>query len=111
MPTDDFDRLLEHACRRARAHLDSAGHRPPRSQASAAALRASTESLGEAGKLLVVGDRATLTLTDAAGDEVQAWLQEAREGARARPVEVRLTRNAQGNFDGNLVVALPGAAP
>jgi glutamate/tyrosine decarboxylase-like PLP-dependent enzyme len=40
MTTDDFDRLLEHACRRARAHLDSARHRPPRSQASAAALRA-----------------------------------------------------------------------
>lgn len=78
---------------------------------SAAALRASTDALGDGAKLLVVGDRATLTLTDAAGDELQRWLREAREGARARPIDVKLTRNPQGNFSGSVVVALPGAAP
>jgi general secretion pathway protein M len=77
---------------------------------SAAALRASTEALGDGAKLLVVGDRATLTVTDTAGDELQGWLQQAREGARARPVEVKLIRNPQGNFSGSVVVALPGAA-
>jgi hypothetical protein len=45
MTTNDFDRLLEDACRRARGHLDSARHRPPRSQASAAALRAAFKVL------------------------------------------------------------------
>lgn len=78
---------------------------------AAAALRASTEALGDGAKLLVVGDRATLTLTGTPGDELQAWLQQAREGARARPVEVKLTRNPQGQFSGSVVVALPGAAP
>lgn len=78
---------------------------------SAAALRASTESLGDGAKLLLVGDRATLTLVDTPGDELQDWLQQAREGARARPVEVKLIRNPQGNFAGSVVVALPGAAP
>jgi general secretion pathway protein M len=78
---------------------------------SAAALRASTEALGAGARLLVLGDRATLTLTDTPGDELQDWLQQAREGARARPVELKLTRNPQGNFAGSVVVALPGAAP
>lgn len=77
---------------------------------SAAALRASSEVLGDGARLLVAGDRATLTLTDVAGDELQRWLLEAREGARARPLEVNLTRNPQGNFAGSVVVALPGAA-
>jgi general secretion pathway protein M len=75
---------------------------------SIAALRASSESLGDGARLVIAGDRATLTLADVAGDELQRWLLEAREGARARPLEVRLTRNPQGNFAGSIVLALPG---
>jgi general secretion pathway protein M len=77
---------------------------------SADALRASALALGDGARLVVAGDRATLTLTDVAGDELQRWLLEAREGARARPVDVTLTRNPEGNFAGSVVVALPGAA-
>jgi general secretion pathway protein M len=78
---------------------------------SVATLRTSTQGLGDGAKLLLVGDRATLTLTDTPGDELRDWLQQAREGAHARPVEVKLTRNPQGNFAGTVVVVLPGAAP
>ncbi|URI10628.1 type II secretion system protein M [Aquincola tertiaricarbonis] len=77
---------------------------------ASAALRASTERLGEHGKLQVIGDRATLTLTNANGDELRRWLAEARSGARARPVEANLTRGPQGH-SGTLVVALPGNNP
>lgn len=74
------------------------------------ALRASTERLGEVGKLQVIGDRATLTLTNANGEQLRRWLTEARSGARARPVEANLTRGPQGH-SGTLVVALPGSNP
>ena len=77
---------------------------------ASAALRASTDRLGERGKLQVIGDRATLTLANANGDELRRWLAEARSGARARPVEANLTRGPQGHT-GTLVVALPGNNP
>lgn len=77
---------------------------------ASAALRASTDRLGANGKLQVLGDRATLTLTNADGDQLRRWLAEARSGARARPVEANLTRGPQGH-SGTLVVALPGNAP
>ncbi|MFN7197987.1 MAG: type II secretion system protein M, partial [Hylemonella sp.] len=74
------------------------------------ALQATTERLGDNGKLQVIGDRATLTLTNADGDQLRRWLAEARSGARARPVEANLTRGPQGH-SGTLVVALPGNTP
>lgn len=77
---------------------------------ASAALRASTDRLGDRGKLQVLGDRATLTLTNADGDQLRRWLAEARSGARARPVEANLTRGPQGH-SGTLVVALPGNTP
>ncbi|MEF7616401.1 type II secretion system protein GspM [Aquincola sp. MAHUQ-54] len=74
------------------------------------ALRSSTAQLGDKGKLQIIGDRATLTLTNVDGDRLRRWLAEARSGARARPVEATLTRGPQGH-SGTLVVALPGNAP
>ena len=75
---------------------------------SSAALRAATERLGDQGRLAMQGERAVLTLQGASTSQLRDWLAEARSGARARPVEARLTRAAQG-YSGTVVVALGGA--
>jgi general secretion pathway protein M len=76
---------------------------------SAQALRAATERLEGAGRLSAAGDRATLTLINASGEQIQRWLLEARHGARARPIEANLVRSPDG-YSGSLSVALGGAA-
>jgi general secretion pathway protein M len=73
------------------------------------ALRAATQRLGEKAKLAIAGERATVTLTNIEGQELRDWLAEVRSGARARPVEVQLTRSGQG-FSGSMVLALGGAS-
>lgn len=80
----------------------------PVSQAQAtAALKAATDRLGEAGKITLLGDRATLTLNGVHAEALRAWLNEARSAARARPTEVQLARGAKG-YSGSLVVNLAG---
>jgi general secretion pathway protein M len=79
----------------------------PRAQASTM-LKAASERLGPAGRLVEQGDRAVLTLTEVGGDELRAWLSEVRAGARARPVELNLTRSDEG-LSGTVVLALPAA--
>lgn len=74
------------------------------------ALQAATARLGEHGKLQRIGDRATLSLSEADGDALRRWLDEARSGARARPVEATLTRGVRG-YNGTLVVQLPAGEP
>lgn len=82
---------------------------PPVSiEQSSAALRAATERLGDQGRLAMQGERAVLTLQGVSTSQLRDWLAEARSGARARPVEARLTRAAQG-YSGTVVVALGGA--
>lgn len=78
----------------------------PRPQASAA-LQAASERLGDQARLVEQGERAVLTLTGASGDELRSWLAEVRSSARARAVELRLTRDEQG-LSGTVVIALPG---
>ena len=73
-----------------------------------AALRVATERLGGAGRIALLSDRATLTLTQVHGDALQSWLGEARTATRARVVDAQLTRNAQG-YSGSIVVTF-GAA-
>lgn len=74
---------------------------------AAQALKAATDRLGERGKLVMLGDRATLTLTGASPEALRAWLSEARSGARARPVEAQLQRGPLG-YSGTIGVALGG---
>jgi general secretion pathway protein M len=76
---------------------------------AAAALRAATERLGDKGKLLLQGDRATLTLMGVGTAALRDWLAEARSGARARPLEATLARGAQG-YSGTLVMTIGGAS-
>ena len=65
--------------------------------------------LGPHGRLVVQGDRAVLDVTGASSAELRSWLAEARSGARARPVEARLTRGA-GGYSGSIVVSIGGAS-
>jgi general secretion pathway protein M len=76
-------------------------------EASAQALKAASDRLGKNGRLSLQGDRAVLTLTGASSEQLREWLAEARSGARARPVEAQLSRNAQG-YSGSVVLSLGG---
>lgn len=80
---------------------------PVPSAQAAAALRAATDRLAEKARLSVQGERATLTMTGLAAEQLGGWLAEARSAARARPIEASLTRSAQG-YSGTLVVTLGG---
>lgn len=80
---------------------------PVGAEQAAAALKASTERLGEQARLTLQGDRALLTLNNVGTAALRDWLAEARAGARARPVEANLTRSAQG-YTGTLVVSVGG---
>ena len=71
------------------------------------ALKAASDRLGERGRLTLQGERASLALTGVDTDTLRAWLQEARSGARARPVEAQLQRGPQG-YSGTLSVTLGG---
>ena len=80
----------------------------PVSQSQAgAALKAATERLGDKAKLNLQGDRATLTLTGIGPEALRAWLNEARSGARARPIDATLQRGPAG-FTGSVTVTLGG---
>jgi general secretion pathway protein M len=65
------------------------------------------QRLGTTARMVVAGDRVTLTLTSTPPDALAQWLQLARVNARALPSEARLTRGAAGGWDGTLVLTLP----
>lgn len=75
------------------------------------ALEASVKNrLGNAGRLAVAGNRATVTLTNAGAADLAAWLQDARVNARAVPTDARLTRSGPPDapqWSGTLSLALP----
>jgi general secretion pathway protein M len=74
---------------------------------AAVALRAATDRLGAQARLVLQGERATVTFTGVGSGALRDWFNEARAGARARPVEANLTRGPQG-FNGNVILALGG---
>ncbi|MDP1649985.1 MAG: type II secretion system protein GspM [Rubrivivax sp.] len=81
---------------------------PPVSQEQAlAALQAAAARLGSAGRLTLQGDRAVLTLNGVGTHALRDWLAEARTGARAQPVEAKLSRTAAG-YVGTLVMVIGG---
>ncbi len=71
------------------------------------ALKAASDRLGDRARLVMQGERATLTLTGVNPEALRAWLAEARSGARARPVEAQLQRSAAG-YTGTIGVTLGG---
>jgi general secretion pathway protein M len=80
----------------------------PMAQAQAA-LTAATGRLGSAAKLSLQGDRAVVTLQGINGEQLGAWLGEARAGARARVVEASLSQTTPGLYDGSITLALGSA--
>jgi general secretion pathway protein M len=78
-------------------------------QQASDALRAASERLGSSARLALQGERAVLTLHGVGAAPLREWLSQARSAARARPVEVQLTRGAQG-FSGSIVLKV-GAGP
>jgi len=65
------------------------------------------QRLGTTARLVIAGDRATVTLTGTAPDALAQWLTQARVNAHALPGEAHLNRNASGQWDGTLVLTLP----
>jgi general secretion pathway protein M len=65
------------------------------------------EKLGTSARMVVAGERVTLTLTGTPADALAQWLTQARVNARALPSEARLVRNAGGAWDGTVVLTLP----
>jgi general secretion pathway protein M len=106
---DQLDAQLSRMTRLAAEARELKGSAPVAAAQSAAALRSATDRLGERGRLALLGDRATLTLSGVSGEALRQWLAEARSGARARPVEAQLTRGPQG-YTGTVVVTFGGAS-
>jgi general secretion pathway protein M len=65
------------------------------------------QRLGTTARILIAGDRATVTLTGTSPDALTQWLTQARVNARALPSEARIARNAAGLWEGTLMLALP----
>ena len=80
---------------------------PVSTSAAALALQSATARLGGSAKIVVQGDRATLTLTGSTPEALAAWLLEARSAARARPQEAQLARSGSA-FSGTITVAIGG---
>ncbi len=75
-----------------------------------AALRASTaQLLGAHAQLAVLGGQVNVTLQAAPADALAQWLAQARTGARAVPLQARLTRSpgSAPAWSGTLTLALP----
>jgi general secretion pathway protein M len=65
------------------------------------------QRLGTSARLVVAGERATITLSGAQPDALAQWLTQARVNARALPGEARISRNSAGLWEGTLVLTLP----
>jgi general secretion pathway protein M len=105
---DVLDAQMQQMQRLAAESRELRGTAPVSSAQAAAALKAATDRLGDAGKITLLGDRATLTLNGATPEALRAWMNEARNAARARPVEAQWVRGPKG-YSGSLSVTLAGA--
>ena len=65
------------------------------------------EQLGASARYTIAGERVTVTLANTPPEGLARWLTQVRSNARALPGDARLTRNANGGWDGTLVLTLP----
>ena len=65
------------------------------------------QHLGEAARLTVSAEGATLTLSGVSGQALSQWLRQARIEARTLPTEARLDRQANGLWQGQMTLAIP----
>jgi len=105
---DQLDAQLQQMQRLAQESRELRAATPVSAAQAVVALKAATDRLGEAGKITLLGDRATLTLNGVQAEALRAWLNEARSAARARPVEAQLVRGPKG-YSGNMIVNFAGA--
>ena len=104
---DRLDAQLQTMQPQAAEAAELRGTAPLTAAQSTAALQAATARLGARGRLVVAGERATLTVNGATGAQLRDWLSEARSGARARPLQAQFSRSPQG-YNGTLIVAVGG---
>lgn len=71
-------------------------------------LQAATDRLGAGARLSRQADRAVLSFQGITGEALAQWLEEARVGARARPMEASWQRRSDGLYQGSVTVALMG---
>jgi len=79
-------------------------------EALRALTRVTSQVLGPSAKLLVVGDRARVTLQAGSADALAQWLTDARVNAQSVPLEAKLTRSPQTGatrWNGVVVMSLP----
>jgi general secretion pathway protein M len=98
--------------RAAQAQAQALQKQPPLDfDAASRALSAATQqTLGASAQLSMVGERASVTLKDAAPDALADWLIQARLNARSVPLEARLVRGnapAGVTWSGTVMMALP----
>jgi general secretion pathway protein M len=65
------------------------------------------QRLGTSARTVIAGDRVTVTLSGTPADAFAQWLGQARTAARVVPGEAHLARNANGTWEGTLVLTLP----
>jgi general secretion pathway protein M len=65
------------------------------------------QRLGTTARTMISGDRVTVTLTGAPADTLAQWLSQVRAAAHALPAEAHMNRNANGTWEGTIVLALP----
>jgi general secretion pathway protein M len=106
---DRLDGQLQTMQRMASEAQTLRGATPLSAAQAASSLQTATNRLGARARLVMQGDRATVTLNDVAGIELAQWLGDVRNAARARPVDVQLQRGPKG-LGGTVVLAL-GSAP
>lgn len=82
---------------------------PPGRDEVLRAIETATHGLAGTGKLSVLGDRATLTLSHTPPEALAQWLAQVRINARLFPVDSQLTREpGSPGWSGTLVLSGPG---
>jgi general secretion pathway protein M len=109
---DEQHRALDAQLQRMRAlQLQAQAMQSQPKQDRDAALRQLDQSvkqrLGNSARLVVAGDRATVTLSGTQPDALAQWLTQARVSAHALPSEAHLHRNSSGMWEGTLALTLP----
>lgn len=104
---DRLDAQLQEMNRMAGESKELRGVSPVSATQAIASLQAATDRLGKQGRVVVQGDRITLTLTNVSPEALKDWLGEVRSAARARPLEAQLNR-VNGGYSGTILLGFGG---
>jgi general secretion pathway protein M len=108
----ELDRQLQHmqGLQAEALQLQAAPRNPPTD--SMALLRtALSQQLGAASQLQVAGDRVTVVLKNAPAEGLAQWLAQARNNARATPIEARLGRSTGSAGSASHLALVAAGAP